>query len=57
MKLSPNSCVRVKDELLGKVFPSSLKVVKQLLTHNGDSGKATFALNDPDTTVLTVQPY
>lgn len=66
MQLSPNSCVRVKDELLGKVFPSSIKVVKQLLTHNGDSEKVTFALNDPDTTVsktvleikpvLTVQP-
>lgn len=66
MQLSPNSCVRVKHELLGKVFPSWLKVVKQLLTHNDNSEKVTFALNDPNTTatktvieikpVLTVQP-
>lgn len=66
MQLSPDSWVRVKDKLLGKVFPSFIKVVKQLLTHNGDSEKVTFALNDPDTTVsktvleikpvLTVQP-
>lgn len=65
MQWSCNSCVRVKHEL-GKVFTSWLKVVKQLLTHNGNSEKATFALNDPDTTaskpvleikpVLTVQP-
>lgn len=66
MQLNPNSHVRVKHELLGKVFPSWLKVVKQLLTHNGNSERIIFALSDPDTTAsktvleikpgLTVQP-
>lgn len=66
MQLSSNSGARAKHELLGKVLPSWLKVAKQLLTHNGYSEKATFSLNDPDTTdsknvleikpVLTVQP-
>lgn len=52
--------------LLGKIFPSLLKVLKQLLTHSGNSEKETFVLNDPGSTpsktmleikpMLTTQP-
>lgn len=52
--------------LLGKIFPSLLKVLKQLLTHSGNSEKETCVLNDPGSTapktmleikpMLTTQP-
>lgn len=50
----------VKHVFLGKIFPSLLKVLKQLLTHSGNSEKEAFVLNDPDSTasktVLEIKP-
>jgi len=46
--------------ILGKIFSSLLKVLKQLLTHSGNSEKEALVLNDPDSnaskSVLEIKP-